>query len=130
MRNKTPRLPFPALLLALGAALLLSACTAAHSVKLPDEKYRAAYEECVRFLEHESGWERAENIDLSKVTVETLPDAQKESVFIVADGCGNYFEDTDAVHWTFTIGETQGHDFAVLVCSSESGDVVGYIPIA
>jgi hypothetical protein len=29
-----------------------------------------------------------------------------------------------------SIGDTQGHDFAIIVCNSQSDIVIGYIPIA
>jgi hypothetical protein len=35
----------------------------------------------------------------------------------------------DSTDWVITIGESSGHDFAIIVCDSESSKVIGYKPI-
>ncbi len=37
--------------------------------------------------------------------------------------------DVDSTDWIITIGDTSGHDFAIIVCDSESSKVIGYKPI-
>lgn len=36
----------------------------------------------------------------------------------------------DGTDWTVTLGDTSGHDYAVLLCDSETLSVLGYVPIA
>ncbi|WP_130850370.1 hypothetical protein [Intestinimonas timonensis] len=36
----------------------------------------------------------------------------------------------DAADWAVTLGDTTGHDYAVLLCDSETLAVLGYLPIA
>lgn len=35
----------------------------------------------------------------------------------------------DSTDWVITIGESSGHDFAIIVCDSENSKVIGYKPI-
>ena len=35
----------------------------------------------------------------------------------------------DPTDWVITIGESSGHDYAIIVCDSESSKVIGYKPI-
>lgn len=35
----------------------------------------------------------------------------------------------DTSDWVITIGDTSGHDFAVMICDSKTSEVLGYIPI-
>lgn len=36
----------------------------------------------------------------------------------------------DAADWAVTLGDTSGHDYAILLCDSETLAVLGYVPIA
>ena len=36
----------------------------------------------------------------------------------------------DGGDWAVTLGDTVGHDYAVLLCDSETLAVLGYVPIA
>jgi len=35
----------------------------------------------------------------------------------------------DSTDWIITIGDTSGHDFARIVCDSDTFEVIGYMPI-
>jgi len=99
---------------------------------LSDEKYRVAYENCVYWTKYKSGFPNAMWINCGRVSVKPLPDDYKDYVYIIADGYahyGEYFEKVAAEHWVFTIGGTSGHNFVILVCNSETNEVIGLIPI-
>ena len=115
----------------IAAALLLMLAAAL----LPDcdrnipEHQREAYENCLEYLKNSSHM-RKDHINIKIVTIETLEEEQKRSVDIVVNGVENYFGREQPEHWLFTIGDTSGHDFAMIVCNSETSEVIGNIPIA
>lgn len=90
---------------------------------------REAYENCVAYIKN-SSFSRKDFIDTGIVRIETLMEEQKDAVWVEVNGVEAYFSQEQPEHWLFTIGDTSGHDFAMLVCNSETGEVIGYIPIA
>lgn len=91
-----------------------------------EEKYWNSYANCISYIEN--NFPNSE-IDLQTVSVLTLKEEEKESVFIVVEGVKDYFANSEDKHWKFTIGDTSGHNFCILICNSENNDVIGYIPI-
>lgn len=116
------RVPTLCLLLLLAAALF-----AGCAPKIPAHQ-REAYENCLEYLKN-SAFSRKDFIDTGIVRIETLKEEQKGAVWIDVNGVEEYFSQEQPEHWLFTIGDTSGHDFAMLVCNSETGSVIGYIPI-
>lgn len=100
------------------------------NTSLGDEKYRAAYDNCVHWLKYKSGWTNVVWFDFSKVRIEPLKDESKDYVRFIADGYKGYFDDVKAEHWVFFIGDPlHGHNSAILVCNSETNKVIGMFPI-
>ncbi len=112
------------LLLVMLATLAFTGC----APNVPKHQ-REAYENCLEYIKN-SSFMRKDYIDTSIVRIETLKEEQKESVWIEVNGDDSYFSQEQPEHWVFTIGDTSGHDFAMLVCNSETSSVIGYIPIA
>lgn len=74
-----------------------------------------------------STFEQKDRVDTTLVSV--APVTQGELASAVCDG-----EDRqallDAADWAVTLGDTSGHDYAILLCDSETLAVLGYVPIA
>ena len=96
-------------------------------VALCDERYRAAYDNCVAFL-NDFGRGQKSRIDLGSVHIEQLPEIYRHCYTM--DGDKHYFSGKNADYLLIIIGDrTAGHDFAYLVCNIQSSEVVGLIPI-
>lgn len=91
-----------------------------------DNEYRNAYANCIFYIKNSSNSNR--NIDTSIVSVELLNENQKELVHIINTEDERYFEDEDLKYWLFTIGDTKVHNYIVLVCDSQSDNVIGSVP--
>lgn len=110
--------------IALAALLGFSACSP-QTAGLTREAYGRAQENCAAFIgEHFS----QSYIDTGRKSAAPLLEEEKHAVFVVVDGPADYFAETAGQHWVFTIGDTSGHQYAKIVCS-ETGQVIGYIPI-
>ncbi len=112
-----------AILLLMAVAFPLAGCA-----NVPEHQ-RAAYENCLEYIKN-SSFSRKDFIDTGIVRIETLKEEQKDAVWIEVNGVEEYFGREQPEHWLFTIGDTSGHNFAMLVCNSETDSVIGYIPIA
>ena len=108
--------------------MALFAFTLAGCANVPEHQ-REAYENCVAYIKN-SSFSRKDFINTTIVRIETLKEEQKDAVWVEVNGVENYFGQEQPEHWLFTIGDTSGHDFAMLVCNSETDSVIGYIPIA
>jgi len=75
-----------------------------------------------------SPWEDLKKyIDLKKVDVKNARENTWKSVWTDK---GLLKENiVDATDWVIIIGDTKGHAFAVIVCDSKTGKVIGHIPI-
>jgi len=90
------------------------------------EGQQVAVEKSIAFIKN-SSFSSRNRIDFKVVKVENATDKTWESVW--NDNHKIEEKMVDSTDWVITIGETSGHDFAVIVCDSETYEVVGYIPI-
>ncbi|WP_312651177.1 hypothetical protein [Proteiniclasticum sp.] len=68
-----------------------------------------------------------DRIETNIITIKNADEKTWESVYSedsIADK--NAVDSTD---WIITIGDRSGHDFAVIVCDSDTLEVIGYMPI-
>ena len=81
---------------------------------------------CAAWLEG-SSFEQKDRVDATLAAVARV--TQEELAAAVCDSAGQQalLDDTD---WAVTLGDTSGHDFAILLCDSETLAVLGYVPIA
>ena len=80
---------------------------------------------CAAWLEG-SSFEQKDRVDATLAAVARV--TQEELAAAVCDSAGQQalLDDTD---WAVTLGDTSGHDFAILLCDSETLAVLGYVPI-
>lgn len=90
------------------------------------EGQQKAIENSIVFIKN-SAFSSKGKIDYKVVKIENATDKTGESVWNDAHKIEENM--VDSTDWVITIGETSGHDFAVIVCDSETYEVVGYIPI-
>jgi len=91
---------------------------------------RAAYENALKFLA-QSEFDAKDRIDQTFFSVRLLKEEEKSSVWMALRmRAEDYFAEAIGPHWVLTIGETSGHDFAMLVANCQSGEIIGYLPTA
>ena len=74
-----------------------------------------------------SEFDSKDRIDTNVITIENADERTWESVYKEdANADKNSVDPTD---WIITIGDRSGHDFARIVCDSDTFEVIGYIPI-
>ena len=110
--------------IALAALLGFSACSS-QTAGLTRAAYDSAQENCAAFIGENFSQSR---IDTGRKSAAPLLEEEKQAVFVVVNGPADYFAEATGRHWVFTIGDTSGHQYAKMVCS-ETGQVIGYIPI-
>ncbi len=90
------------------------------------EGQQKAIENSTVFIKN-SAFSSKGKIDYKVVKIENAVDKTWESVW----NDTHKIEESmvDSTDWVITIGEISGHDFAVIVCDSETYEVLGYIPI-
>jgi len=81
---------------------------------------------CVEFISN-SSFTSKEHMDTDIVKIENVTDNTWESVWSEE----KYIDKNaiDLTDWIITIGDTSAHDFAIIVCDSDTCEVIGYIPI-
>ncbi len=107
--------------------MLLGGCT--ETKNNVSKEQQDALNNCIEYIKN-SSFDSKDRIDISVVSVKVLTEDMEDSVWVVVDRIEDYFEVEQPEHWVFTIGDTSGHDFAIMVCNSETSDVIGYIPIS
>jgi hypothetical protein len=65
-----------------------------------------------------------ENINTKYVSIESLSDDLKETVWVAVEGMPNW----DKEYWVFTIGDTSSHYYTRIVCEKDTNSVIGHIP--
>ncbi len=74
----------------------------------------------------ESAFDQRDRVDTSLMTVTPVTEGDLAAA-ICDDGSTELLDDAD---WVVTLGDTAGHDFAILLCDRETLTVLGYVPIA
>ena len=93
-------------------------------------QFRAAYENALTFL-GQSQFDAKDRIDRTAFSVRLLREEEEPSVWMALRmRAEDYFAQAAGPHWVLTIGDTSGHDFAMLVANCQSGEIIGYLPIA
>lgn len=83
-----------------------------------------AYQNCIEYIEN-SSFDRWKKINTIIARAEKVTETIKESV-VIDKGKESLLDTTDLI---YIIGDTSEHDFANIVCDSETKEVIGYIPI-
>ncbi len=96
--------------------------------KLPPEQQNA-FNNCLEYI-RQSSFDSKHAIDTKAVKARPLPEEPQDFVRIKANGPADSFARQPQRHWLFTIGKTDEHNFAQLVCESETEQAIGYIPVA
>lgn len=74
-----------------------------------------------------SSFAAKESIDTNQIKIENPTDETWKSVLYENEPIDeNAIDSTD---WIITIGDTSYADFAIIICDSETCNVIGYIPI-
>lgn len=92
--------------------------------KLGDLEKDKAYQNCIKYIEN-SSFDRWKKINTIIVKSEKVTETTKGSV-VIETGKKELLDTTDLI---YIIGDTSEHDFANIVCDSETKEVIGYIPI-
>ena len=89
-------------------------------------RQKKAVDNSIEFIKN-SSFTAKERIDTDIVKVENATDNTWKSV---------WHEDkpaeenaVDSTDWVITIGDMSNHDFAIIVCDSDTCEVIGHIPI-
>lgn len=68
-----------------------------------------------------------DRIDPNIVTIQNADERTWELVYLENGKADEHA--VDATDWIITIGDRSGHDFARIVCDSDTFEVIGYVPI-
>jgi predicted metalloprotease len=91
------------------------------------EGQQKAVENGIEFIRN-SKFDSKDRIDTSIIKIKNATSDTWDSVF---SGTSRVNENAvDSTDWIITIGNTRGHDFAIIVCDSTTYKVIGFIPIA
>lgn len=82
------------------------------------------YQNCLEYINN-SSFESWKNIDKNIVKSQKVTEVVEEYVSI-EKGKEDLLDSSDLI---YEIGDTSGHNFANIVCDSETNEVIGYIPI-
>lgn len=82
------------------------------------------YQNCLQYIKN-SSFDIWKNINTNIVERQKVTDSVVEYVSI-EKGKEGFLDKSDLI---YTIGDTSGHNFANIVCDSETKEVIGYIPI-
>lgn len=74
----------------------------------------------------DSDLEQKDRVDTSLVSVAQVTEGDLEAAVCEDESAALL----DGADWAVTMGDTSGHDFAILLCDSETLAVLGYVPIA
>lgn len=105
-------------------ALVLYGCSAQQSTMSAAQK--KAVENSLVYIS-ESDFSSKERIDKKRVEISSLTSGDLQ--FVWSENLQMEESALDTSDWVITIGDTSGHDFAVMICDSRTSEVLGYIPI-
>ncbi|WP_128426689.1 hypothetical protein [Gudongella oleilytica] len=96
-----------------------------NEISLSPEQQKAV-NNSINFIKN-SEFASKDRIDTNIITIENADEKTWEFVHLVNSKADE--NSVDSTDWIITIGERSGHDFARIVCDSDSFEVIGYIPI-
>ncbi|MFH5834657.1 hypothetical protein ACHAL6_01110 [Proteiniclasticum sp. C24MP] len=103
------------------------AVTADSNIEIPlSSEQQKAVKNSIHFIEN-SEFASKDRIDTSIVTIQNADERTWENVWSMVAQVDKHAVDT--TDWIITIGDRSGHDFARIVCDSDTYEVIGYIPI-
>ena len=79
---------------------------------------------CAAWLEN-SALEQRDRVDTGLASVATITQGDLAAA-VCDDAEGQAL--LDGTDWAVTLGDTSGHDFVVLLCDSQTLEVLGYVP--
>lgn len=94
-------------------------------ISLSPEQQKAV-DNSIDFIES-SEFDSKDRIDTNIVTIQNADERTWENVWSMVAQVDKHA--VDATDWIITIGNRSGHDFARIVCDSDTYEVIGYIPI-
>ena len=96
-----------------------------NEISLSSEQQKAV-QNSIDFIEN-SEFTSKDRIDPNIVTIKNADERTWELVYLENGKADEYA--VDATDWIITIGDRSGHDFARIVCDSDTFEVIGYVPI-
>lgn len=105
------------------STLLLAGCEESNNLLSEEFKSDKAYKNCIEYINN-SSFTLWKNINPTIVRSEKMTDSNKETV-IIDKGKETLLDTSDLI---YIIGDTSEHDFAIIVCDSDTKEVIGYIP--
>ncbi|WP_040198137.1 hypothetical protein [Candidatus Soleaferrea massiliensis] len=89
------------------------------------EKQQTALENCLEYIQNAS-FEGKDTLDTEKATFQHLTPELIQEVWIDVEG----IPELDENDYLFTIGDTSTGNYMMIVCESDSNEVIGYIPVS
>ena len=96
-----------------------------NEISLSPEQQKAV-DNSIDFIES-SEFTAKDRIDTNLITIVNADERTWENVWSMDAQVDKHA--VDATDWIITIGDRSGHDFARIVCDSDTFEVIGYIPI-
>lgn len=112
------------IIIVLFAFLLLNSCGVKESGM--SEAQKDAVDNSLAYIS-ESEFSSRDRIDKKKIEIRSITSGELQ--FVWNDNLQLEESALDISDWVITIGDTSGHDFAVMICDSVTSEVLGYIPI-
>lgn len=89
-------------------------------------RQQKAVENSIKYIK-KSSFSSKNRIDTSVIKIANATDVTWKSVWNSRNQNGE--EEVDTSDWVITIGSASAHDFAIIVCDSQTSKVIGYIPV-
>jgi len=97
------------------------------NIEIPlSSEQQKAVQNSIDFIEN-SEFTSKDRIDPNIVTIQNADERTWELVYLENGKADEHA--VDATDWIITIGDRSGHDFARIVCDSDTFEVIGYVPI-
>jgi len=110
------------IILAMLLAISFSVCGAKYNSFSPEQQ-KAIYNS-ISFIKN-SSYSSKDRIDTNIVKIQSADDIK--SIWNIDNQVDDHSFDSE--DWVITIGNTSNHDFAIIVCDSETSKVIGHIPV-
>lgn len=98
----------------------------ANKVSLLTSEQQKAVNNSINYIKN-SSFTAKDRINTNTIKIESADEKTWEFVWSKDSKVEN--NAVDSTDWIITIGDTSNHDFAVIVCDSNTYEVIGYIPI-
>lgn len=96
-----------------------------NEISLSSEQQKAV-NNSINYIEN-SEFTSKDHIDTNIITIENADEKTWEFVYLENGKADK--NSIDSTDWIITIGDRSGHDFARIVCDSDTFEVIGYMPI-